>query len=718
MDKTNLTYYFATKAAEALTSEFDHAFTPAQKTAFIEALNCFSSVCNVTFTPYGFDSYQNATPPDLTASYIVPSNLQDPLITGLADQGDPSGPQMWFFMPTADPGPGTFDFRVYLHQIGHFVGLHHPDGADEGRLGGIPDGHATSFYTSMIFSPDVIGGDVIYENQLNTLGLDDIRALQYLYGANFNSHSADSTYTWDQETGEQIINDERRGAPALPHIFSVLWDGGGRDTYDLSRFTTNLKIDLQPGHWSSFGTLLPKPYNLTPDATAPGNVGNAYLYVDPATGKEDLRSLIENAIGGSGDDSITGNRSDNGLFGGLGNDQLFGLEGDDRLDGGKGDDTIDGGAGVDTAIIHARRADATIVRNEDGSVTVSSQADGADTITNVEYLQFSDQLVHVAPKSDFNGDGKSDILLRDGATGACFIWQMNGLKLLSDASYGYVGWTPPNNMWTVAGTGDFNGDGKSDILLRDGATGDCFVWEMNGLKLLSDSSYGYVGWTPPNAGWTVAGTGDFNGDGKSDILLQDGSNGDCFVWEMNGLKLLSDTSFGYVGWTPPSKEWRAVGTGDFDGDGKSDILLQDGASNDCFIWGMDGLAWRKDLSGYVVGKTDAGRGALVKATGDFDGDGKSDILLQDVDTGDCYVWLMDGLTAKASAKVGWTPPNNGWTVADTGDYNGDGKSDILLRDGATGDCFVWEMNGLKLLGDKSYGYVGWTPPNADWHATA
>jgi hypothetical protein len=79
---------------------------------------------------------------------------------------------------------------------------------------------------------------------------------------------------------------------------------------------------------------------------------------------------------------------------------------------------LDGGAGVDTAIIHTNRTQATITRNADGSIMVTS-ADGTDKISNVEYLKFDDQLVHVAPKTDFNGDGKSDILLQDGGNGDC-----------------------------------------------------------------------------------------------------------------------------------------------------------------------------------------------------------------------------------------------------------------------------------------------------------
>jgi len=250
----------------------------------------------------------------------------------------------------------------------------------------------------------------------------------------------------------------------LPHIFSVLWDGDGRDTFDLSKFTTNLTIDLQPGHWSSFGTLLPEPFNLTPNVIVPGNVANAYLYVDPETGKEDLRSLIENAIGGSGEDSITGNEVDNHLSGRAGADQLFGLDGNDTLDGGAGDDTMDGGVGVDRAIIHTNRAQATITRNADGSLTITS-ADGTDKISNVEYLQFNDQLVHVNPQDDFDGDGKSDVFFQNIRDGQGYIWQMNGLALKQGGA-GEVGWKAGAD-WVARATGDFDGDGKGDIFLQN-----------------------------------------------------------------------------------------------------------------------------------------------------------------------------------------------------------------------------------------------------------
>ena len=223
---------------------------------------------------------------------------------------------------------------------------------------------------------------------------------------------------------------------------------------------------------------------------------------------------------------------------------------------------------------------------------------------------------------------------------------------------GFVGWTPGKD-WQAKATGDFNGDGKSDILLQNANDGACYVWEMNGLNL-APGGVGFVGWTP-GKDWQVKATGDFNGDGKSDILLQNAYDGACYVWEMNGLNL-APGGVGFVGWTP-GKDWQA------------------------------------------------------KATGDFNGDGKSDILLQNANDGSCYVWEMNGLNLAPGGVgfVGWTPGKD-WQVKGTGDLNGDGKSDVVLQNVNDGSCYVWELDGLNLK-PGGVGFVGWTP-GADWHAAA
>jgi hypothetical protein len=95
---------------------------------------------------------------------------------------------------------------------------------------------------------------------------------------------------------------------------------------------------------------------------------------------------------------------------------------------------------------------------------------------------------------------------------------------------------------------------------------------------------------------------------------------------------------------------------------------------------------------------------------DFDGDGKSDILWRH-DSGQVYIWQMNGLQVKAEGTVVHAPVGNDWHVEDIGDYNNDGKSDILWRhDG--GQVYTWEMNGLQIAAE---GGAPHAPVPSDWH---
>jgi hypothetical protein len=93
-------------------------------------------------------------------------------------------------------------------------------------------------------------------------------------------------------------------------------------------------------------------------------------------------------------------------------------------------------------------------------------------------------------------------------------------------------------IWSVVGTGDFNGDGYSDLLWQD-TSGNISIWFMNGSTI---SSSGGVGNAPPTV-WSVVTTGDYNGDGKSDLLWRD-TSGNTVLWFMNGLSV---TSTAYLG---------------------------------------------------------------------------------------------------------------------------------------------------------------------------
>ena len=489
--------------------------------------------------------------------------------------GPNNGGDLWVpntsYSSWSDIPPGSQNFRILIHELGHGMGLKHSFDASNG-LPALPTNHESSEYTVMSYTPFLNKGTadkpIGNGDYVQTLMMDDIQALQYMYGANYATHAEDTVYKWDPQTALEYINGVPQTASApwsydvnAPDsnlhnkILMTLWDGGGEDTYDFSNYSTNLSVDLQPGAWT---TLAQDQVAEAKDHTmAPGNIANARLF------EGDTRSLIENAIGGSGDDSITGNQADNHLIGGSGDDQLFGLDGNDTLDGGAGDDTLDGGAGVDTALYHATRAASTIVHNADGGLTVSSALDGTDKVANVEYLQFSDQIVHVNPNDDFNGDGQSDIVFQNIlANGAVYVWVMNGASVLKTSS-GMPGVAGAD--WAVKGMGDFDGDGKSDIAFQNTASADgaVYLWEMNGASIANPGA-GYVA----NAGkdWAVTGVGDFNGDGKSDIDFQNtaSSHGAVYIWAMNGTTI-ANPSAGYVG--NAGKDWIVKGVGDFKGEG-------------------------------------------------------------------------------------------------------------------------------------------------------
>ena len=316
-------------------------------------------------------------------------------------------------------------------------------------------------------------------------------------------------------------------------------------------------------------------------------------------------------------------------------------------------------------------------------------------------MRIEAQAFHAAPlpQSNFNGDLHSDILWQN-ASGQAAIWEMNGLTQIAGGSQ-LVGPNPGAN-WKVVGTGDFNDDGHSDILWQN-ASGQAAIWEMNGLNQIAGGSQ-LVGPNPgPN--WKVVGAGDFNDDGHSDILWQNAS-GQAAVWEMNGLNQIAGGSQ-LVG-VNPGPNWKVVGAGDFNDDGHSDILWQN-VSGQAAIWEMNGT----NIIGSALVGANPGPSWKEIATGDFNGDGHSDIMWQNA-SGQAAIWEMDGTNIIGSALVGANPGPN-WKVVGTGDFNGDGHSDILWQN-ASGQAAIWEMNGPTQIAGGSQ-LVG-PNPGSSWHAVA
>jgi hypothetical protein len=304
----------------------------------------------------------------------------------------------------------------------------------------------------------------------------------------------------------------------------------------------------------------------------------------------------------------------------------------------------------------------------------------------------------VAPvRWDFNGDGRADILWRHSSSGENYLYTMDGTAILPDE--GYLR-TAADQNWRVVGVGDFNIDGTADILWRNIVTGENYIYLMNGPAIVGE---GYIR-TVADQNWQVAGVGDFNGDLRADILWRNAITGENYIYIMDGLTILGTE--GYIR-TVADPSWHIVAVGDFNGDGKSDILWRNsffgpGAN---YIYFMDGLTIADEGSTNWVDYD----WQLVGAA-DFDGDGRADILWRNTSTGENYMFPMAGRTARPTAGYLPTVPDLAWRMVALGDFNGDGRADILWRNASTGENYVYLMNGrsiseqgyLRTVSDQSW----------------
>ncbi len=158
--------------------------------------------------------------------------------------------------------------------------------------------------------------------------------------------------------------------------------------------------------------------------------------------------------------------------------------------------------------------------------------------------------------SDFDGDGKSDILWHDPVQGTNEAWLMKRTRPS-------VRSLPPNGAegWKMAGCGDFNRDGVTDVIWTNPKSGATSIWYMNRSANVSHRSFGAGG----PAGAQLAGVGDLDGDSLPDLIWKNGSSVEW--WKMNGANPVAVSSLPSVGTSDQLAQ-----VADFDGDGRDDLV--------------------------------------------------------------------------------------------------------------------------------------------------
>jgi len=408
-------------------------FTELQINVTLLALASWSDVANITFTRVSdADGYSNtatmlfgnysAGSEGAAAFAYLPNNRS---IT--SNSGD-----VWInasFSYNVTPVFLGYGFHVLTHEIGHAIGLSHPAAYNAGPGQSLNYANNAGYfedsrqYTVMSYFSEANTGASFGPGRFSSAPLmDDIAAAQRLYGANMTTRTGNTTYGFNSNAGQIWFN----ATSAASVLIFAVWDAGGTDTFDFSGYANAQIIDLRQGSFSNVGAQI-------------GNVSIA------------IGAVIENAIGGSGADTLFGNAGDNVLTGGAGNDR------------------IDGGLGSDTVVFSANRSAYTITWT--GQTATVTGPDGTDTISNVEFLRFADQTIAAAFTGGLNvaGDITSNTM-----TGTAF----------GDALYGLGG----NDILSgLAGNDLLDGGAGNDTL--NGGDGDDFL--IGGLG--SDSLSGGAG---------------------------------------------------------------------------------------------------------------------------------------------------------------------------------------------------------------------------------
>jgi len=398
-----------------------------------------------------------ATPPELAFGGLAPT-------TPAFAQGD-----SWYTSGIYEtPSLGTFSLQAgIMHETGHNMGLKHGHASQSGHGVTFPalptdrDSYEFSIMTYRQFVGDPPNSDTA-PHHATTYQINDIAALQYLYGANFATNSGGTTYSWNNTTGEYFINGVSQGRPSTGnYVLMSIWDGGGADTYFLGNFTSNLTIDLRPG---GGGIIMPGlAANLGEGQFARASVYNAYLY------NGNTASLIENAYGGTGSDAIYGNQAANYLYGGAGGDSLVGNDGTDQLAGEAGVDYIYGG-------------------NDGDAISGGLDGDNLSGDGGNDYIlgeNGNDAIAGGAGSDVIDGGDNNDTLWGHDPSGAGDAGDLINGGNGDDIIVGHVG---GDRLYGGAGQDTISGGNDGDVIygesgndnLYGGAGGDAFVFATFG----------------------------------------------------------------------------------------------------------------------------------------------------------------------------------------------------------------------------------------------
>ncbi|HEX8456950.1 MAG TPA: FG-GAP-like repeat-containing protein, partial [Pyrinomonadaceae bacterium] len=258
---------------------------------------------------------------------------------------------------------------------------------------------------------------------------------------------------------------------------------------------------------------------------------------------------------------------------------------------------------------------------------------------------------------DFNGDGKSDLVEANN--------NANNISLLLGTGTGSFG--APTNF--TVGTqprsvaiGDFNGDAKSDVVAANGISSDVSVIIGTGTGSFGPPTHYTVGANPSSVA-----VGDFNGDGRSDLVAANTNSASVSVLIGTGTGSFNAATNFAAGNAPNS-----VAIGDFNGDGASDLAVSNANANTASVLLGTGTGSFGAPTSFTVGNN-----PQSISVGDFNSDGNNDLVIANFVSNNVSVLLGTG-TGSFGAATNFAAGSAPSSVA-VRDLNGDGKADVFVN---------------------------------------
>ena len=517
-DSRKLTYSFITNQ-----NWDDDYLYPAEETAIHTAMQAWANVANIKLEYAGYNDINAELTFHSVPGYIIDGALGMAISPGEAISNNYAtfypgdvvfNWEAYPTNPTSELRVGSYDYLTYVHEIGHALGLAHPH--DEGGNSTIYPGVNPSYpftstgtyglnqyvWTVMSYVDTNSSYSPGYDTNWGYIGgpmAFDIAAIQSLYGINTTYNTGNNTYNLPTING-------------VGTYWSSIWDAGGIDTISGQSATTSVTINLN-------------------NASLANNDPNAGGYINQVSGikggftiakAQGNLGIIENAIGGSGNDLITGNAVANTLTGGAGNDTLSSGAGNDTLNGNTGNDSMSGGTGNDIYSVDSSFDTVTENSNE-GTDTIQSSV--THTLgSNIENLTLTGTAIINGTGNTFNNTirGNSEVNEIYGGLGVDLLYGGAGNDILD-------GGTPTTY------------DSSNDRLY--GQAGDDELWGGTGLDYLDGGDGADLLWGWDGNDSLLGGTGndDIYGSAGNDTLI--GHSGqDFFVFnsKTEGIDRITD----------------------------------------------------------------------------------------------------------------------------------------------------------------------------------